>query len=255
MLRSNHWNYWVGTEIAETEVFTYSLSRYLQSFSGRNTCDSCAKPERWLWSPAEGDALFLINCLNFSKFRQNLPWETFSGFILLFLPHENPRLLDSSLRIFGETEQGPGLLYIANLNWVKAIKHHQLIEIRTFWRCFLNITKSWGKKKFVEETIKPKKGVCTPAPFYLIFKLCLIYFDVSYTLNDLSCCFIHVLAAPLRCTSSLCSPSVQRSSNRHSEKRLGITTRNHRKSSAIVTAHSLAMQPWFVLAAAFPSVA
>lgn len=97
--------------------------------------------------------------------------------MLLFLPCEDLRLLDSSLRIFRETEQSPGLLSIAEvLNCFKDIKDSQLIEIRNFSRCFLNITKSW-EKFFVEKTIKPNNGVCIPAPCltYLIFKLCLIH--------------------------------------------------------------------------------
>lgn len=73
--------------------------------------------------------------------------------------------------------------------------------MKTFWRCFLSITKSWGKL-FVEETIKLNKGVCTPAPLltYLIFKLSLIYLyhihQVIYHIALDTCC-LHLFAAPL----------------------------------------------------------
>lgn len=136
------------------------------------------------------------------------------------------------------------------LNWVKAIKDSQLIEIRTFWRCFLNTTKSW-EKFFVEETIKPNKGVCTPAPCltYLIFMLCLthlyhihqmIYRVALYT----GCLHLFTAALPFALPQYIGAPTdVQRRGQESSQE-----------SSAVVTAHSLAMQPLLVLAAAFLTV-
>lgn len=79
----------------------------------------------------------------------------------------------------------------------------------------------------------------------LVFTLCLTFF-IIYVKQFTILLYIHAI-----CTTSLyllChlySGSVHRTSDRGSEKRSGLT--HHRKCSAIIEAHSLAVQPLLVL--------